>query len=148
MENFDEIKKLWSENSLTVNQVDVDQLISNRIKKVKNNFREYFWASFFYQNLVYGCLAFLIVRYFGRPDIMIPSVAGIVLYIPFTIMFMKKFKSAFQPKWPKWQDLAQNGVPAIAPTKEATVCVSAPHALRRTAWMRVINCVDFVALLL
>lgn len=102
METFDEIKKLWSENSLTdlskasVTSDDVDQLISNRIKKVKSNFREYFWASFFYQNLVYGCLVFLIVRYFGRPDIVIPSAAGILLYIPFTLMFMKKFKSAFQ----------------------------------------------------
>jgi len=99
METFDEIKKLWSENANPFNKsvtlADVDLLISNRIKKVKSNFREYFWASFFYQNLVYGCLAFLIVRYFGRPEIVIPSAAGLLLYIPFTIMFMKKFKSAF-----------------------------------------------------
>jgi hypothetical protein len=101
MENFDEIKKLWSENKVTVtcntpvSPEYVDQLISNRIKKVNRNFREYFWTSFIYQNMVYACLAFLIVRYFSRPDIAILSIAGILLYIPFTIVFMKKFKSAF-----------------------------------------------------
>jgi hypothetical protein len=101
MENFDEIKKLWSENKVIVtcntpvSPEYVDQLISNRIKKVNRNFREYFWTSFIYQNMVYACLAFLIVRYFSRPDIAILSIAGILLYIPFTIVFMKKFKSAF-----------------------------------------------------
>jgi hypothetical protein len=102
MENFDEIKKLWTETKSadqpgsSVTSEYVDDIISKRIKKVKNNFREYFWVSFFYQNLVYGCLAFLIVRYFNRADIVILSAAGIILYIPFTIMFMKKFKAAFQ----------------------------------------------------
>jgi hypothetical protein len=101
MENFDEIKKLWNENKVAekcntpVSKDYADQLISNRIKKVKSNFREYFWTSFIYQNLVYACLAFLIVRYFNRPDIAILSAAGILLYIPLTIVFMKKFKSAF-----------------------------------------------------
>jgi hypothetical protein len=101
MENFDEIKKLWNENKVVekcntpVSKDYADQLISNRIKKVKSNFREYFWTSFIYQNLVYACLAFLIVRYFNRPDIAILSAAGILLYIPLTIVFMKKFKSAF-----------------------------------------------------
>lgn len=101
MENFDEIKKLWSENKVTVtcntpvSPEYVDQLISNRIKKVNRNFREYFWTSFIYQNMVYVCLTFLIVRYFSRPDIAILSIAGILLYIPYTIVFMKKFKSAF-----------------------------------------------------
>jgi hypothetical protein len=101
MENFDEIKKLWSENkdaekfNTPVSQDYADELISNRIKKVKSNFREYFWTSFIYQNLVYACLAFLIVRYISRPDIAILSASGILLYVPFTIVFMKKFKSAF-----------------------------------------------------
>jgi hypothetical protein len=101
MENFEEIKKLWSDNKAAetcntpVSPDYVDKLISNRIKKVKSNFREYFWTSFIYQNMVYACLAFLIVRYFSRPDIAILSAAGILLYIPFTIIFMKKFKSAF-----------------------------------------------------
>jgi len=101
MENFDEIKKLWSESKGasfsdgSVSSDYIDDVISKRIKKVRNNFREYFWASFFYQNLVYGCLAFLIVRFFNRTDIVILSAVGILLYIPFTVMFMKKFKSAF-----------------------------------------------------
>lgn len=102
-EREDLFQEIWSENKHTdsskvsVTPEYVDQIISTRLKKVKSNFREYFWASFFYQNLVYGCLAFLIVRYFGRPDVVIPSVLGILLYIPFTIIFMKKFKSVFQP---------------------------------------------------
>lgn len=101
MENFDEIRKLWNENKVVeksnnpVSQDYADHLISNHIRKVKSNFREYFWTSFIYQNLVYACLVFLIVRYFGRPDIVILSAAGIILYVPFTIVFMKKFRSAF-----------------------------------------------------
>jgi hypothetical protein len=101
METFDDIKKLWSEDKLPetckipLSYDEVDSMIGGRLKKIKSNFREYFWASFFYQNLVYGCLAFLIVKYFSRIDIVILSVAGILLYIPFTIIFMKKFKTAF-----------------------------------------------------
>ena len=100
METFDELKEIWNKNrnndpckSLTADYVD--HLITDKIRKVKSTFREYFWVSFFYQNLVYACLVFLIVKFFSRTDILILSVAGILLYIPFTIVFMKKFKSAF-----------------------------------------------------
>ncbi len=101
MEEFDDFKKIWNEEKLSetcspsVSSEYIDNIISNRIKKVKSGFREYFWASFVYQNLVYGCLFFLIARFFNRTDIVILSVAGILLYIPFTVIFMKKFKSAF-----------------------------------------------------
>jgi hypothetical protein len=100
METFDEIQEIWSKNrnsdpSKSLTSEFVDQLISEKIKKVKSTFREYFWASFFYQNLVYACLAFLVVKFFSRTDIVLLSIAGILIYIPFTIVFMKKFKSAF-----------------------------------------------------
>ncbi len=103
MESFDDIKKIWNEEKLSepsstsVSSEYIDNIISKRLKKVKSSFREYFWVSFFYQNLVYGCLIFLIAKYFNRTDIVILSIAGILIYIPFTIVFMKKFKSAFQP---------------------------------------------------
>jgi hypothetical protein len=100
METFDELKEIWSKNrnadpckSLTSDYVD--HLISDRIRKVKSTFREYFWVSFFYQNLVYACLVFLIAKFYSTPGIVMLSVAGIMLYIPLTIVFMKKFKSAF-----------------------------------------------------
>jgi hypothetical protein len=101
MENFDDIKKLWNEKTAVkaydsaINSERLDEIISHRLKKVQGSFREYFWASFFYQNLVYACLAFLVIKFFKRTDIVVISLAGIAVYIPFTIVFMKKFKSAF-----------------------------------------------------
>lgn len=100
METLEEMKKLWNESKFadscaTLTPEYADQLVAGRIKKIKSGFREYFWASFVYQNLVYASLAFLIVRYFNNTNIVILSIAGIVLYLPFTIIFMKKFKSAF-----------------------------------------------------
>jgi hypothetical protein len=100
METSDNLKEIWNKNKnadscKSLSSDYVDHLISQKIKKVKNTFREYFWVSFFYQNLVYACLVFLIAKFFSRTDIVLLSLAGILLYIPFTIVFMKKFKSAF-----------------------------------------------------
>jgi len=101
MENFDDIRILWNANShfnrnnASMSSEQLDEVISRRLKKVKSSFREYFWTSFFYQNLVYAWLVFLIVKFIGRPDIVILSAAGILLYIPYTIIFFRKFKAAF-----------------------------------------------------
>lgn len=97
MEEFDDIKKIWNENkpSGQCSPEYIDNVVSMRIKKVKSSFREYFWLSFIYQNMVYASLVFLIAKFFSRTDIVILSIAGILVYLPFTIVFMRKFKTAF-----------------------------------------------------
>ena len=101
METFEEIKKVWCENKFSasvnesVSSAFVNQIIAKQMKKEKRVISNYFWASFFYQNLVYGFLTFLALRYMSRTDIVFLSILGIVIYIPFTILFMRKFSTLF-----------------------------------------------------
>jgi hypothetical protein len=75
----------------------MDEQSFNKIAKarVRKNMSEsfrYFWASLALQILVYALLMHVVVRYWGDLA-MIASLVGICLYIPFTVVFMKKFKS-------------------------------------------------------
>jgi hypothetical protein len=84
METFDDLKAIWNNNKnndpcKSLSSDYVDHLISDKVKKVKSTFREYFWVSFFYQNLVYASLVFLIAKFFSKTDIVLLSVAGILL---------------------------------------------------------------------
>lgn len=58
---------------------------------------EYFWASFVYQIIIYAFAAHLIIKFWGDVHIMVLSLAGALLYIPFTFIQMRKFKSMAMP---------------------------------------------------
>lgn len=60
--------------------------------KNKNIAMQYFWASFTLQILVYAMLCHVVIRYWGQHDIKIAALTGIALYIPFTLMLLKKYK--------------------------------------------------------
>lgn len=72
-----------------------EQTFNNMIKaRSKKNTVEafnYFWASFVMQIIVYALLSHVTIKYWGE-QVVIASLSGIVLYIPFTIVLLKKYK--------------------------------------------------------
>lgn len=99
MISLDDLKKAWNEgsNSLSVkdeyDEATLEQIIRTRLKKNTNASFQYFWASFGLQLLVYALLSHVIVKYWNVSEILLLSLTGMLLNIPFTIMLMQKFKS-------------------------------------------------------
>lgn len=99
MESFEEVEKFWkankgqetNPNSLT--KESVENMIKPRIKKEQHAVMQYFWASFIYQMLIYALASHLMIRFWGDAQVMLLSLAGALLYIPFTIVLMRKFKA-------------------------------------------------------
>jgi hypothetical protein len=54
---------------------------------------EYFWASFIYQLVIYALMTHLVIRFWGEWQTMAVGVGGILLYIPFTWLQLRKFKA-------------------------------------------------------
>jgi len=100
METLDEAKNLWQNTNQQTNQpaldkAEVENIIKLRIKKEKKNAAEYFLLSFAYQILIYAFASHLVIKYWGDNRIMLPSLTGILLYIPLTFILMRKFKAMF-----------------------------------------------------
>jgi hypothetical protein len=74
-------------------QNEFDNIVKKRAKQHAGEAFQYFWASFVLQLLVYALLSHVFIKNFGNGLIMIPAVTGILLYIPFTVVFMKKYKN-------------------------------------------------------
>ena len=53
----------------------------------------YFWASFTLQIIVYALLSHVSVKYWSDTEVLGLSILGILLFLPFTIMLINKFKS-------------------------------------------------------
>lgn len=95
MENLDQLKKNWATALAPFGPFDepaMRKLIRSRIDHDTRQAYHYFWASFVMQILLYGVLSHVIVRFWGRFDIQLPAFGGILLFIPFTVILMKKFK--------------------------------------------------------
>jgi hypothetical protein len=99
METLDEAKNLWQNTKQTnqpaLNKGEVENIITLRVKKEKKAAAEYFWLSFSYQILIYAFASYLIVKYWGDGRIMLLSTMGTLLYLPLTIILMRKFKAMF-----------------------------------------------------
>jgi hypothetical protein len=98
MKTLEELKKDWGENpnvlpgQRTYDQTTFEKIFKARVKKHTNTAMQYFWASFVLQVIVYALLTHVIVTYWSDTTILWFSIAGVLLYLPFTIMLMKKFK--------------------------------------------------------
>ena len=98
MSTFEQIKKQWDENHAaisggqTYDASTMEKVIKTRTKKHKNTVMQYFWASFTLQVLVYALLSHVVVRYGSDIETLLYCVAGILLFLPFTITLMRKFK--------------------------------------------------------
>ena len=98
MSILDECKKQWVEkkNDFTTqepyDEATLNTIIRSRMKKQNKVVMQYFWASFALQILVYALLCHVIVKHWSNAQIVFTSIAGILLFIPFTTVMMKKFK--------------------------------------------------------
>jgi len=99
MKTLEEMKRKWNErhddpnDSNKYNQETFEHLIRSRVNKHTNTAMRYFWASFALQILVYALLSHVIVNYWPNIEILGLGVAGILLYIPFTVVLLRKFKA-------------------------------------------------------
>lgn len=95
---IDKLKEQWGKNEDNLveppdySRQDFNRIIKSRIMKNKNIALQYFWASFTLQILVYALLCHVVIKYWGQQDIQLAGLAGIALYIPFTMMLLKKYK--------------------------------------------------------
>jgi len=103
MKSFDEIKNVWKESksmdsgSPALDAETMDKYVKIGMKKVRNSTMEYFWGTFIYHILIYALFGHVFIRFWGDLYLMGLSLAGILLYIPFTTLMMKKFKRMCSP---------------------------------------------------
>ena len=104
MSALDELKRKWCENRnvLTANSsYDVESfrnLVQVRIKKQNKMIFRYFWSAFALQNILYGLLCFVLIRYGYEPLVFILCIAGIFITLPFTVVMMKRYKQLAKSK--------------------------------------------------
>lgn len=112
MEQFDEVQAFWQKNTTLetppVSKENVEAVIRSRIRREKKKVVEYFWLSLGYQIMIYSFACFLGIKYWGDTQVMVTCAAGALLYIPFTIILMRKFKGMYKPLAEKATDIQAN----------------------------------------
>lgn len=98
MSTFEELEKKWNETSHRVsgnsyNSTEMQTIVRQRARKHKNIAMKYFWAAFTLQIIVYALLSHVIVRYGSDLGTLLLSAAGILMFLPFTIVLMKRYKA-------------------------------------------------------
>jgi hypothetical protein len=106
MSTLDELKRTWEEKQAALadypayEPASLERMIRTRIKKHLKTSVKYFWASLALQILVYSMLTHVIIKYWPDEEVRYFSIAGILLFLPFTITFMRKFKRLAAAKIP------------------------------------------------
>jgi hypothetical protein len=54
---------------------------------------QYFWAAFVLQILVYALLGHVVVKYWFDTQAVLTALVGVVMYVPFTVVLMRRFKA-------------------------------------------------------
>lgn len=98
MSTFEELEKKWDETSNRVSghsydRAEMQTIIRQRARKHKNVAMKYFWAAFTLQIIVYALLSHVIVRYGSDSGTLLLSLAGIIVFLPFTIVLMRRYKA-------------------------------------------------------
>jgi hypothetical protein len=97
MLTLEELKTKWEQNETASNtqmysSTSFEKMISRQVKRHTKNSMQYFWASFTLQVIVYSLLSHVIVKYWYNTGTVYLAVVGVLLFLPFTIMLMRKFK--------------------------------------------------------
>ena len=100
MSTLDQYKKHWEQSNKApspyreglLDEASLQKIITSRVRKHTKTSLQYFWASLALQILVYALLSHVAIKYFTQTQILLLSLLGILLYLPFTIVLMKKFK--------------------------------------------------------
>lgn len=97
MQNIEELKNGWRQQSAPGNSIEIDQnnlrqIMKTKIKSQKNLSMKYFWAAFVLQIIVYAFLSNLMIRYWTDVSLVYVCAFCFLLYIPFTVVLLKKYK--------------------------------------------------------
>ena len=98
MLTIEELKKAWEANReavqdhKTYDHKSLENIVKSRTKKHMKKSMHYFWGAFFLQILVYALLSHVIIKYGKDIQTLLLGVGGVLLFLPFTIILMKKFK--------------------------------------------------------
>lgn len=100
MKTLDEIREQYMKSQSTpsktpepYNAISLEKIFKKRVMKHTNQAMKYFWASFTMQIIVYSLLSHVIIKNWMNVPIMLLGLGGIAIFIPFTVMLMKKFKA-------------------------------------------------------
>lgn len=86
-------------------QASLEKIIRNRVRKHTKSTLKYFWASFTLQVIVYSLFSHVIVKYGQNSTILYFALAGVLLFVPFTIMLLGKFKKLVTEKPSQHQNI-------------------------------------------
>lgn len=97
MSTLDDLKKSWNETQSTASEKLYDDqsfknIVKSRTRKHMKQSMYYFWASLFLQILVYALFSHVVIKYGGDIEVLLFSLTGIALFLPFTIILLMKFK--------------------------------------------------------
>ncbi len=97
MHNMEQIKSNWKggvkpNTSDLLDKTALQIVLKRRVKKQVDTSLKYFWASLVFQIIVYGMLTHVIIRYWPEPKLLLPGMLCLLLYVPFTLVLMRKFK--------------------------------------------------------
>lgn len=96
MNELEEARNCWSKAKQTkspvLSQSTVHSLVTSRAKREQKVITEYIVASGVWQLIVYAFMTHFVIRFWGDWSILGWCLGGILLYIPFTFVFLKKFK--------------------------------------------------------
>lgn len=97
MQHIEDFKKNWGQyhtasGSGTMDKASLQKIVKSRIKNQKSVVMKYFWASLTLQIIVYALLSHMMVKYWADTPVLLVSIAGVLLYLPFTVMLLRKYK--------------------------------------------------------
>lgn len=97
MDRIEGLKGKWctstNPNNANLGAEELASVFRKRVNSRLKSSMQYFWASFALQLLVYGLLTHVLVKNWLQPDYMLFAGCGILLYVPFTIVLLRKFKA-------------------------------------------------------
>ncbi|GAB3782369.1 hypothetical protein GCM10028818_38080 [Spirosoma horti] len=100
MSTLDQLKQHWepsgkasaADGQTRLDEASLRKIITSRVRKHTKASFHYFWASFTLQLVVYAMCSHLVIKYWPQTHILLLSLSGMLLYLPFTIVLMNKFK--------------------------------------------------------
>ncbi|RAJ90864.1 hypothetical protein LX87_05408 [Larkinella arboricola] len=98
MSVIDDLKNQWNQaNPVPASLPSYDpsaleELVRTRARQPINRAMQYFWGAFTLQIIVYALFSHVWIRFWGEPRIQWLCLAGLLLYLPFTVVLLKKFK--------------------------------------------------------
>lgn len=104
MSLLDDLQNQWPANDQAAaalpsyDRSALDAITRKRANQQISRAMRYFWSALTHQIIVYALLSHVWVRSWGDANQQWLCLAGILLYLPFTIMLLKKYKQVAQPR--------------------------------------------------